>query len=131
PIEGYEPGLADLLAVQVGASRLRASADYAALKDCDVVIIAVETPVGNDNKPGYEAMRKALTALEQVLKTGALVIIESTIAPGTIQNVILPLLQANGKRLNTDFYLGHCPERVMPGRLLHNLHNMNRAVGGM
>jgi UDP-N-acetyl-D-mannosaminuronic acid dehydrogenase len=67
-----------------------------------------------------------------VLKDGALVIVESTIAPGTMSDVVLPLLEAgSGLKVNDSFFLGHCPERVMPGKLLSNLRNVNRVVGGM
>ena len=60
-----------------------------------------------------------------------MVIVESTIAPGTTDRLVRPTLEARGKRQNGhDFYLAHCPERVMPGRLLANLAKMSRVVGG-
>lgn len=132
PIGGEEPGLAELLARVVQAGRLRATTQYADLRDRDVLLIAVETPVDDTRSPRYEALVAALTDLGPVLKDGALVIVESTLAPRTMQDLVLPLLQEkSGKRLNEGFYLGHCPERVRPGRLLQNLRRMNRVVGGM
>jgi len=131
PIEGEEPGLADLLAEVVAAKKLHAANDYAQLADCDITLIAVETPVDEHNTPRYEALRAVLQSLGPVLKPGVLVIVESTIAPGTMRNVVLPLLEEHSKgKLNDGFYLGNCPERVMPGRLLHNLRNLSRVVGG-
>jgi UDP-N-acetyl-D-mannosaminuronic acid dehydrogenase len=132
PIEGEEPGLADLLKKVVRSNKLRATANYTDLKDRDVILIDVETPVDDRNTPRYEALRAALKSLAPVLKPGALVIIESTIAPETIKNVVLPLLEQNsGKKVNVDFYLGNCPERVMPGKLLQNLRTLSRVCGGM
>ena len=132
PIEGEEPGLAELLARVVQTGRLRATTDYEDLRDRDIVLIDVETPVDEKNVPRYEALRLALSSLGPVLKKGALVVVESTIAPGTINHVVLPLLEeySNGK-LNDRFYLGACPERVMPGKLLKNLSTLSRVAGGM
>jgi UDP-N-acetyl-D-mannosaminuronic acid dehydrogenase len=131
PIEGLEPGLAELLAEVIASGRLRATTEYQALQDCDVVTINVETPVDEDHIPRYVALQSALRALGPVLKSGALVIVESTIAPGTMARVVKPLLEeASGQRVNDGFYLGHCPERVMPGKLLANLRGVSRVCGG-
>jgi UDP-N-acetyl-D-mannosaminuronic acid dehydrogenase len=131
PIEGDEPGLAEALAQVVAAGRLRATVDYRVLREADVILISVDTPVDDDRRPRFEALLAACSELGGVLSDGALVIVESTIAPGTIERVVAPLLEARtGRRLNQGFYLGHCPERVMPGKLLANLHGMSRVCGG-
>ena len=131
PIEGKEPGLVELVAEVVSAGRLQATGDYAACREADVVLIAVETPIDSVHQPRYSALRSALRSLEPNLKPGALVIIESTIAPGTTERLVRPILEAQGKRESgRDFYLVHCPERVMPGMLLRNLARMSRVVGG-
>ena len=131
PIEGDEPGLAELIAGVVESGKLRASTDYEELRDVDVVLVDVETPVNHAHIPEYEALRAALKSLSAVLKNGALVVIESTIMPGTMQNVVLPILEENtGRKVGQGFYLGNCPERVMPGKLLKNLNSMSRVVGG-
>lgn len=132
PIEGNEPGLDELLASVIKAGKLRATTDYSELSDRDLVLIDVETPVDNDHIPRYGALRAALKSLGPQLKPGALIIVESTISPGTIQNVVIPELAASGSLMvNQDYYLGNCPERVMPGKLLTNLRNVSRVVGGM
>ncbi len=132
PIEGREPGLAELLKSVVPSGRLRATADYDELNDRDVFLIAVETPVDDNQIPRYEALRSALTSLAKVMKEGALVIVESTVAPRTMHDIVLPLLEEkSGRKLNEGFFLGNCPERVMPGKLLNNLKTMSRVVGGM
>ena len=132
PIAGKEPGLAELLKRVITSGRLRATTDYNELKVCDIFLIAVETPVDENHVPRYEALSSALTRLAPVMKDGVLVVIESTIAPRTMHDLVLPLLEGqSGKKLNEGFYLGNCPERVMPGKLLKNLRTMSRVAGGM
>ena len=131
PIEGEEPGLAGLISKVAATGRLRATTNYDDLKDRDVVLIDVETPVDDQNVPRYEALRAVIKSLGPVMKNGSLIIVESTIAPGTMTEVVLPLLeQHSGKKVDQDFYLGNCPERVMPGKLLKNLKTISRVVGG-
>jgi UDP-N-acetyl-D-mannosaminuronic acid dehydrogenase len=131
PIEGFEPGLDELVSAAVVSGRLRASADYELLRDRDVILIDVETPVDDQHIPRYGALKAALNSLARVLHTGSLVIVESTIAPGTMKELVCPLLEnGSGLKVNVDFFLGNCPERVMPGRLLANLRSLSRVVGG-
>ncbi len=132
PIEGNEPGLDELLKAVIDSGRLKANGDYELLRERDVVLIDVETPVDELHIPRYHALHSALECLGPVLKEGALVVIESTIAPGTIATVAIPTLEkTTGRRVNEGFFLGNCPERVMPGKLLHNLRTLSRVVGGM
>jgi len=131
PIEGQEPGLADLLARVVAAGTLRATIDYIALADRDIITINVETPVDEDHTPRYKALKSVLRHLGPVLKPGTLVIVESTLAPGTMSDLVKPMLEkTSGETVNQGFYLGHCPERVMPGKLLVNLRSVSRVCGG-
>src|SRR3990172_751015 len=82
-------------------------------------------------EPDYRALRSALGSVGAALKRGALVSIESTVAPGTMRRVVKPLLErASGMRTPRDFSLVHTPERLTAGRLLHNLYNVARVVGG-
>ena len=132
PIEGKEPGLAELIAQVTQTCKLHCTTDYAALHNTDVVLVSVQTPVeDSDHRPRYQHLQSALAALGKVLKTGALVIIESTLAPGTIHRIVIPALEAAvGGSAGEAFQIGHCPERVMPGKLLHNITKMDRVVGG-
>ena len=119
PIEGNEPGLDELLKKVISQKLLHASTNYSDLSDRDIILIDVETPVDEQNIPRYEALHSVIDNLAPVMKQNVLVIVESTIAPGTMKNVVHPLLEEkSGKVLNQDFYLGNCPERVMPGKLL-------------
>jgi UDP-N-acetyl-D-mannosaminuronic acid dehydrogenase len=131
PIEGKEPGLAKLLSRVVEQQSLRATTNYKDLELADIILIDVETPIDDNHIPQYVALRSACRSLGPVLKSGALVIVESTIAPGTMKTVVRPLLEeSSGKQSGKDFFLGACPERVMPGKLLSNLKTMSRVCGG-
>lgn len=131
PIDGHEPGLAVLLAEMVKSGRLRATTEYALLARADVVLIGVDTPIDQKHQPHYAALRSACASLGAVMKSGALVIVESTVAPGTVDGMVRPLLEeSSGLLADHDFYLGHCPERVMSGKLLANLQTMSRVCGG-
>lgn len=131
PIEGKEPGLGYLLAQVTENHRLKATQDYAQLRDCSVILICVETPVDENHVPEYRALKMTLSSLGPVLSSGTLVIVESTLAPGTMNNLVEPTLEeASGQSSGLDFFIGHCPERVMPGRLLANLRSVSRVCGG-
>jgi UDP-N-acetyl-D-mannosaminuronic acid dehydrogenase len=130
PIEGREPGLAELLSEVTASGRLRVTTEYTDLAQVDIVLVTVETPVDVDHRPSYQALGDACRSVGTVMREGALVVIESTLAPGTIEGLVRPLLEnVSGRRCGYGFFLGHCPERVMPGRLLTNLRTMNRVLG--
>ncbi len=130
PITGDEPGLADVLARVVRTGYLQATTDYTRLRTADVVLINVETPVDDQHRPCYTALESACRSLGLVMQPGTLVVVESTVAPGTVDGVVRPLIETtSGMQVNTDFYMGVCPERVMPGKLLANLRLMSRVCG--
>lgn len=132
PIQGIEPGLSDLIADVIGSGRLSVTTDISAIAEADVILVAVQTPVDDsDHRPRYQYLRPALEGIGRSMKPGALVIMESTLAPKTMHTLVIPVLQeASGRTVGQDFYVGHCPERVMPGVLLHNIRTMSRVVGG-
>lgn len=130
PIKGREPGMNELVKSMSKNKNFHATADAIELSDRDIIMVAVQTPVEDDHLPRYEHMRAALKTIAQNMKQGALVIIESTIAPTTMEKVVKATLeQTNGFELNKHFMLANCPERVMPGRLIYNLTHYDRLVG--
>ena len=130
PIKGREPGMDKLVQEVTKAKKMVATTDAAKLKDRDIILVTVQTPVEADHSPHYEHMRAALKTVAQNMKRGALIIIESTIAPTTMEKVIRPSIEhENGFELNKDYMLANCPERVMPGRLIYNLTHYDRLVG--
>lgn len=131
PLRGREPGLAELLHEQVSKGRLRASLDPAAAAGAEVVAVCVETPIDpSTHDPTYKALKAALAGVGPLLKRGALVSIESTLAPGTMEKVVRPALERASKlKSGRDLHLVHCPERLTAGRLLHNLTSLPRVLG--
>ncbi len=131
PIEGEEPGLEEMLSRAVRSNKLKATDQFTSLSDRDVILVNVETPVNKNHIPEYQALRSAVRSIAENMKDGALVIIESTVMPGTMKEVVLPIIEnVSEKKCGKGFFLGNCPERVMPGRLLANLKEMSRVVGG-
>lgn len=131
PIKGREPGMNELVKKVVKTKNFIASTDTNLYRDRDIIFVAVQTPVEDDHMPKYEHLRAAVKAIAQNIKKGALVVIESTIAPTTMEKVVKTTLEheTGGWRVNKDFLLANCPERVMPGRLIYNLTHYDRLVG--
>ncbi len=132
PIKGQEPGLDELVERVIKKGNFRATADIKEYSKADYIIVAVQTPVTEENKkPTYENLRAALRSIRQNMKEGVTVIIESTIAPGTMEHVVKPILEEESDMIaGKDFYLANCPERLMPGHLLENIRYYNRVIGG-
>jgi UDP-N-acetyl-D-mannosaminuronic acid dehydrogenase len=106
----------------------------AALKPqaADVFVIAVPTPFKDDVYKSCD-LTNVLSAIESIiphLQKGNVIIIESTIAPRSIEDFIAPVLQDAGFVIGEDIYLAHCPERVLPTNILHELINNSRIIGG-
>ncbi len=132
PLKGDEPELDELLAKAVAKGKLRASTDFSMCSDRDAIFVCVDTPIDESHKPNNSRLMAAVTSIGENMRKGTLVIIESTIAPGTMMNVVAPALERSKKmKMGKDFKLAHCPERVMPGRLLYNLRNYDRVLGGL
>jgi UDP-N-acetyl-D-mannosaminuronic acid dehydrogenase len=131
PIVGDEPGLPELLKKVIADGGLKASTRAEDLGTCDAVFVCVDTPIGPDKKPKLEILRSAVTSVSRSMKKGVLVSIESTLPPGTMTSVVIPILEKeSGLRTGKDFLLCHCPERVMPGKLLNNMRKVERVLGG-
>jgi UDP-N-acetyl-D-glucosamine dehydrogenase len=121
----------DSLPRQVAASRLRASSDPAVLSEADIVIICVPTPYTKTKQPDLTYIRQAAAAVNEHLHLGMLVILESTTYPGTTQEVLQPMLEAEGLVCGRDFHLAYSPERVDPGNKRFGLRNTPKIVSGV
>jgi nucleotide sugar dehydrogenase len=116
-----------------------ANTDYSSIQESDYIIIAVPTPVTARKQPNLTPLTKALKGTLNYLKGGQTIIIESTINPGVMDEVILPILRER-KDLNIDadhkttnketIYLAHCPERINPGDPKWTVRNIPRVLGG-
>lgn len=131
PIGGDEPGLEEIIARVVEKGSFHVTDDLSVYKDADVILIDVQTPVDDEHKPLYESLRQVSRDIGERMKKGVLIGVESTVAPGTTENVVKPILEeASGMKAGEDFNLMFSYERVTVGRLLHNIKHMPRIVGG-
>ena len=105
--------------------------DPAIIADAEVVIVCVPTPVDKKHQPNLEPLRSACESIAAQMKPGQLIIVESTIFPGTMEEIVLPILSQCGLKAGVDFWLAHCPERIDPGNVQHHLQNIPRIVGGI
>jgi UDP-N-acetyl-D-galactosamine dehydrogenase len=113
------------------ATHLRYSADPAALRDANVYIIAVPTPVTPHKWPDLSPLIAASKMVGRVLAPGAVVIYESTVYPGATEEVCVPALQdASGLKLNDDLFCGYSPERVNPGDKTRRLADIVKVTAG-
>jgi UDP-N-acetyl-D-glucosamine dehydrogenase len=115
----------------VVAQKLQATTDFAQLKDCDAIIICVPTPLRKTKEPDVSFILAAAEEIKQRLRRGQLVILESTTYPGTTDEVLLPMLEETGLKLDEDFLLAFSPERVDPGNPQFQTHNIPKVVGGV
>jgi len=132
PLRGNEPDLGLLLRRVVSSGNLRASVSFEPVKRSEAVFVCVNTPLNDNKEPMLEMLEEALVEIAANLKPDTLISVESTIPPGTMDRVVLPLLEEHsGLVAGKDFYLVHCPERVMPGKLLSNMRSCPRVLGGL
>src|SRR5436190_22462097 len=115
----------------VNAGRLRATVDFEDLKACDAIIICVPTPLRKTKEPDISYIMAAAEQIKQRLRQGQLVILESTTYPGTTDEVLLPMFEETGLKLDEDFLLAFSPERVDPGNPQFQTHNIPKVVGGV
>ena len=119
-----------LLGEAVASGNFRATDDADEIRDCRVFLICVPTPVDADNEPDLEPLLSACRLVAPALKENDLVVVESTVFPGTCEQVVVPLLeQLTDLRAGTDFHLAHCPERINPGDPFWTSANIPRVVG--
>ncbi|MDI6605553.1 MAG: nucleotide sugar dehydrogenase, partial [Candidatus Omnitrophota bacterium] len=111
--------------------RFEGSADFKGLKKADVIIICVPTPLKRKYHPNISYIKQAVKSISRNMKTGVLIILESTTYPGTTEEVILPLLEKNNLRHDKDFYLSFSPERIDPGNSRFPVNKIPKIVGGL
>jgi UDP-N-acetyl-D-mannosaminuronic acid dehydrogenase len=122
-----EVGLPELVKEVVASGKLKASTTPEA---ADVFIIAVPTPIHEDQTANVDYVISATQAITPYLQKGNVVIVESTIPPRTMDDIVAPIIRKAGFDPQTDIYIAHCPERVLPGRILIELIENTRIVGG-
>jgi UDP-N-acetyl-D-galactosamine dehydrogenase len=113
------------------ATFLHYSSDIEELRQAQIFIVTVPTPVDQANRPDMTALVKASAAVARVLKPGDIVVYESTVYPGATEEVCVPVLeQQSGLKFNQDFFCGYSPERINPGDKTHRLPNIKKVTSG-
>ena len=113
------------------STHLRCTATPDELRDCNVYIVAVPTPIDLYQQPDLTALREASSTVGSLLKQGDIVIYESTVYPGVTEEVCVPILeQTSGLTFNRDFYVGYSPERINPGDKQHTVENICKITSG-
>jgi len=103
-----------------------------AVPKSNLVLLSLPTPMDEDNIPDYSALKSVGNQLSNLLQPNSLVIIESTIEPGFIENEMVDIISSTGRlKINEDFTIGVCPENANPGEILHDFTNLPRLVGGI
>jgi len=110
---------------------LSATTDFTRLRDTDVVVICVPTPLRKTKEPDISYILAAAEQIVANLHSPQLIILESTTYPGTTDEVLLPMLEKTGAKLDKDFFLAFSPERVDPGNKQFQTHNIPKVVGGV
>ncbi|PWR73645.1 nucleotide sugar dehydrogenase [Methanospirillum stamsii] len=133
PLKGEEPGLDDLLADVVSQKIFECTDDFSKISECDAITIAIQTPFKDprDLIPDLSALEDGIRQTGKNLIPGMLVVLESTITPGTTVGRAREILEESGLIAGQDFALAHAPERVMVGRLIQNIQEHDRVVGGI
>lgn len=127
-----EPGLNELLAEVVASGSLSATTDTAtAVARSDLILVCVPTPIDQTKSPDYSYIITAARTIGKSIRRGSVVVVESTVGPGTVENLVKTALESeSGMTGGVDFGLAACPERSDPGTILKNMGNVTRVVGG-
>lgn len=113
------------------AAGFSATTDPSVIKDADVVVICVPTPLSDEGGPDLSAVLGATDTVAAHLTPGTLVVLESTTYPGTTEDLLRPRLEAGGLRVGEDFFLAFSPERIDPGNPTYGFRNTPKVVGGV
>ena len=134
PLKGEEPGLEELLKKVVAAKKFCCTSDFTKIAGLDAVTLSIQTPFlsKEDLLPDFSALTEGIELVGRYLSPGMLVVLESTVTPGTTVTLACEILEReSGLKAGVDFALAHAPERVMAGRLLRNIREHDRIVGGI
>ena len=103
-----------------------------AVPNSDLILLSLPTPMDENNVPDYSALRTVASKLSDILSPNSLVIVESTVEPGFIEDEMISLISKSGRlEIEKSFFIGVCPENANPGEILHDFTNLPRLVGGI
>jgi nucleotide sugar dehydrogenase len=128
-----EPGLKELVREVVKGGRFKASCNISSsVAKSDLIVVCVPTPVNESKVPYFRPILRSCVKIGKSLKRGVLVVIESTVSPGTVEDKMIPLIEKeSGMKAGEDFGIASCPERASPGETLKHLKSVPRVIGGI
>ena len=133
-MEGHDETLEvedDLLQDAIHNHGFRCTSSLEDIKDCNVYIVAVPTPVDDNNRPDLAPLIGASEVVGKVISKGNIVIYESTVYPGVTEEECLPVIERlTGFKLNVDYYAGYSPERINPGDKEHSVETIRKVTSG-
>jgi UDP-N-acetyl-D-glucosamine dehydrogenase len=111
--------------------QLHATSDYSALAELDAVTVCVPTPLSKTRTPDLSYIVSAVESIASQLRSGQLIVLQSTTHPGTTEEIVLPILERSGRKVGSDFFLGYAPERVDPGNEHYTIRTTPKLVSGV
>lgn len=113
-------------------TKVEFTADATKLKEAKFIVVAVPTPVNEDNTPDLRPVEGASRTVGQNLSAGTIVVFESTVYPGVTEDICVPIIEKeSGLKCGVDWKIGYSPERINPGDRVHTLTNIRKVVSGM
>ena len=107
------------------------TADIEQIRDCNFYVVAVPTPVDENNNPDLTPLYGASTTVGKVIGKGDVVVYESTVYPGVTEDECIPVVEkVSGMKMNVDFFAGYSPERINPGDKQHTLEHIKKVTSG-
>mgnify|MGYP005960466419 FL=1 len=123
--------VADELLQEAIKNGFTCTTDIEKIKDCNFYVVAVPTPVDENNNPDLTPLYGASTTVGKVISKGDIVVYESTVYPGVTEDECIPVVEkVSGLKMNVDFYAGYSPERINPGDKLHTVEKIKKVTSG-
>ncbi len=128
-----EPGYEEIFNEVLIKKTFSATTDIEdAVSKSDLILLSLPTPMDENNIPNYSALTNVGSKLSEILSENSLIIVESTIEPGFIEDEMIPLISKSGRlKIEENFSIGVCPENANPGEILHDFTNLPRLVAGV
>ena len=128
-----EPGYDEIFENVIQNKKFSATTNIEdAVPNSDLILLSLPTPMDENNIPNYSALRDVASKLSEILSPNSLVIVESTIEPGFIEDEMISIISQSGRlEIEKNFFIGVCPENANPGEILHDFTNLPRLVGGI
>ena len=128
-----EPGIEEIFNDVIKNKKFSATTKIEeAVPNSDLILLSLPTPMDENNIPDYSALRSVGTKLSEILSSNSLVIVESTIEPGFIEDELVTIIEKSSElKIGENLFIGVCPENANPGEILHDFTNLPRLVGGI